>query len=295
MRGRGAAMMVASTLAMLSLILPPVSIVSSAAVALVSLRRGAYEGLYVLLCSSLAAAVLGWFVLGSYQFGLIYGAVLWMPIWLISIVLREGRYLSLAIEMAVLLGAVGVVIFYLYTDSPAAIWDAMLLKMVEPMVQATPDVAIEEMQQSLGRFSHYMTGVVSAGAVYGLLFGLFLGRWWQSVLYNPGGFRQEFLALGTKPRLAIISLAVVVFAWLTTGTLSEIAWNISILLFVLYTFIGISVVHAVFARMKAARFLVPFLYLALFMIPHVMLPVALVGLLDTWLNLRNRISNKTSA
>ena len=46
MRGRLQAMIVASTLALLSLIIPPVSVVSSATVALVTLRRGAVEGLY---------------------------------------------------------------------------------------------------------------------------------------------------------------------------------------------------------------------------------------------------------
>ena len=92
MRGRLQAMMVASSLALLSLMMPPVSIVSSASVALVTLRLGASEGLYVLLCSSVAAGVLGLVLLGNYQFALAYAAVLWFPVWLISIVLREGRH-----------------------------------------------------------------------------------------------------------------------------------------------------------------------------------------------------------
>ena len=113
MRGRMQAMMVASSLAVLSLLLPPVSIVSSASVALVTLRRGANEGLYVLICACLSAAVLGFFLFGSFQFALLYGLVLWLPIWLISIVLREGKHLSVAIEIAVLLGILGVIGFYL--------------------------------------------------------------------------------------------------------------------------------------------------------------------------------------
>ena len=89
MRGRMQAMMVASSLALLSLILPPVSIVSSASVALVTLRRGANEGLFVLVCACLSAALLGFFLFGNFQFALLYGLVLWLPIWVISIVLRE--------------------------------------------------------------------------------------------------------------------------------------------------------------------------------------------------------------
>jgi uncharacterized protein YybS (DUF2232 family) len=127
------------------------------------------------------------------------------------------------------------------------------------------------------------------------LFGLFLGRWWQATLYNPGGFKQEFLSLNTYPRLAIGSIVVIVIAWAGSGAVSEVSWNVSILLFVLYTFIGTAVLHAVFGAMKLARFTVPMFYATLFLIPHVMLPVSLVGLSDAWLNLRNKISKQTNA
>jgi hypothetical protein len=283
------AMIVASTLALLSLMMPPVSVVSSASVALVTLRRGAFEGLYVVVCSSVAAGLLGFFLLGNYQFALLYGMVLWVPVWLISIILREGRHLSLAVEIAVLIGVLGVVGFYLYDTESATMWKSILSQMVPA------NAPVEDIQRTVDVLSHYMTGVVAAGTVFGLLFGLFLGRWWQSVLYNPGGFRQEFLSLSTHPRLAIGSIVVVAIALLSSGVISEIFWNITILLFVLYVFIGAAVLHTVFASMKMSRYLVPMFYLTLFLIPHAMLPVAIVGLSDAWLNLRNKISNQTNA
>jgi len=232
---------------------------------------------------------MGLFLLGSYQFALLYSMVLWLPVWLISIVLREGRHLSLAVEFAVLIGVLGVVGFYLYEAEPAAMWKEALSHMVPP------NMPVDEIQRTLDVLSHYMTGVAAAGTVFGLLFGLFLGRWWQSVLYNPGGFKQEFLSLHTKPRLAMGSIVVVAVAWASSGALSEVAWNMTILLFVLYTCIGTAVLHAVFASMKLGRYLVPMFYLTLFLIPHAMLPVALVGLSDAWMNLRNKISNQTNA
>jgi hypothetical protein len=286
MRGRMQAMIVASTLAIVSLIMPPVSIVSSASVALVTLRRGAVEGLVVLGCSTAIAGVLGFFLLGNYQFVLLYGMVLWGPVWLISIVLREGRYLSLTVEIAVLLGILGVIGFYLYNPEPAVMWKAMLSQMVPP------NAPVEDVQRTLDMLSRYMTGIVAAASVFGLLFGLFLGRWWQALLYNPGGFRQEFLSLSTPPRLAIGSILVVVIASLSSGVISEISWNIAILLFVLYTFIGTAVLHTVFAAMKMGRYIVPMFYVTMFLIPHAMLPVAIVGLSDAWMNLRNKISNQ---
>ncbi len=278
-------MIVASSLALLSLIMPPVSIVSSATVALVTLRRGAFEGLTILVCSSAAAGLLGFLALGNYQFALLYAMVLWVPVWLISIVLREGQHLSLAVEIAVLLGVFGVAGFYLYAPDPAVMWKAILSQMIPA------DAPVADIQRSIDVMAHYMTGVVAAGSVFSLLFGLFLGRWWQANLYNPGGFRQEFLSLSSQPRLAIGSIAVVAIALASSGVSSEIAWNVTILLFVLFTVIGTAVLHTLFAGMKLGRYMVPMLYITLFLIPHAMLLVALIGLSDAWLNLRKIKSN----
>jgi len=280
-------MIVASSLALLSLIIPPVSVLSSASVALVTLRRGALEGLTILASSSVAAGLLGFFLLGNYQFALLYVLVLWLPVWLISIVLREGRYLSLAVEIAVLIGVVTVVGLYLYNPETSTMWKDILSQMLPAKAP------VEDIQHTIDVMSHYMTGIVAAGSVFSLLFGLFIGRWWQATLYNPGGFRQEYLALDTQPRLALGSIAIVATAWLSSGLLSEVLWNISILLFVLYTFIGTAVLHTVFAATKQARFTVPMFYITLFLIPHAMLLVALTGLGDTWLNLRKNSNQHT--
>ena len=280
------AMLVASSLALLSLMMPPVSVVSSATVALVTLRRGAYEGLYVLGCSSLAAALLGFLALGNFQFALLYVMVLWLPVWLISIILREGQHLSLAVEIAILIGIVCVVGFYLYAPDPVALWKAVLSQMIPA------DVPVADIQRTIDILVHYMTGVIAAGSVFGLLFGLFLGRWWQANLYNPGGFRQEFLSLSTKPRISIGAIVVLIIAVTSPVGTSEIAWNVCILLFVLFTVIGVAVLHYAFSMMKLGRYMVPMFYITLFLIPHAMLIVGLVGLSDPWLNLRKKIESK---
>ncbi|WP_459990232.1 hypothetical protein [Methylosoma difficile] len=292
MKNRMQAMIVASSLAMLSLIITPVSIVSSASVALVTLRRGALEGLYVLLCSAIASAVLGFLLLGNFQFALLYGALLWLPVWLISIVLREGRHLSLAVEIAVMLGVVGVIGTYVFVGDVANMWVAILTQVLGMAAANSPlpQDQLMPIQQNIAMMAHYMTGMVAAGSVFSLLFGLFLGRWWQANLYNPGGFGQEFLSLSTPPRMALGSLAIIAVAWLSSGVFSEVLWNIAILLFVLYTFIGSSVAHGWFAGQKLARFSVPMFYLTMLLVPYTALPVALIGLADAWLNLRTKKS-----
>lgn len=296
MQGRMQAIMVASAFALLSLIFPPVSIVSSAAVALVTLRRGAAEGWYILLCACLASALLGVFLMDSYQFPLAYGLILWTPVWLVAVVLREGRHLFFAIETVVVIASIAVVGVYLYQPNLAAVWESLLNPLVKPMLaQAHPELAVADIQHSLSMFYHFViTGLVAQIYVTGLLAGLFLGRWWQAILYNPGGFKKEYLSLQGQAALAMATLVILAGAMLFSGLVAEICWNVSILLFVLYALLGTIVLHCTFATMKHSRFLLPFLYLSPLLIPHLLIPVAIIGLTDTWLNLRNKIPNQTS-
>jgi hypothetical protein len=299
MQGRLQAIMVASSLVLLSLIMPPlvkpvVIIVSFATIALVTLRKGFLEGLYVLLFSSVAAALLGALLVWQYQFALLMLVsclIMWLPVWLIALILREGRYLALAIELPIWLSVIGVVGFYLYaTDpDPSTIWKNMFAPLFDMLPKEAP---VDNIRSMVDISSHYMTGAVAASSLFSSLFGLFLGRWWQSILYNPGGFKQEFLSLTTRPRLAISCLIVVIVAWASSGIVSEIAWNVSIVFSLLYIYIGIAVLHTLFAAMKKGNYIVPMFYVTLFLIPHILLLVALVGLSDAWLNLRKIKSNQ---
>jgi len=295
MKGRLQAMTVAATLALLSLPFAPASIVSSASVALVTLRRGAKEGLYVLAFACLAATLLSLVLNIGYQFVLLYGLVLWSPVWLIAIILREGRHLGFALEIAVALGLLGVLGFYLYNPQPAQLWGQVLAAMIQPMLDANPEAPAEQIKQSTQLFAHFMTGAIAAGTVYSLAFGLFLGRWWQATLYNPGGFRTEFLALRGHKQVAWASICLLAIAGLGTGVLAEVCWNVIVVLVVFYTLVGTAILHAAFASMKSGRFTVPLLYITLAVIPHVMIIIALCGLVDQWLDLRKKFSNPTAA
>lgn len=293
MRGRMQAALLAFALALISLFLHPllkpfVIIVSFASIALFTLRKGTLEGLYVLLYATAATALLTGLLAGDVTVSLIIAVsclTMWLPIWIVAIVLREGRHLSLTIEVAVLMAVLGVIGFYLYADDPALIWQQAFAPFLEQLPKDA-GIEIDKLQEGIAKLSHYMTGIFAASSLFGLLFSLFLARWWQSVLYNPGGFKAEFLTLRTGARLAIISIVIITAAKMSSGAFSELAWNIVILLFVLYMFIGTSVLHTLFANMKHSQYLVPMLYITLFLVPHVLLPVAIVGLCDAWLNLR---------
>jgi hypothetical protein len=284
MRGRWQAAGIAIGLAFLSLFMPPISIVSSAAVALVTLRLGAYEGLTVLGISVATISIMGVF-LGSSEFALLYGITLWLPSWILAVLLRAGRKLALAIESAVILGGVGILSFSLLKPDSGEMWKSLLTQM-------SPPNASLEVQPQIEILAHYMTGIIAAGTIFGWIFALFLARWWQAQLYNPDGFRTEYLSLSTSKRFALGSVSLIAIAALSSGTIAELAANLSILVVVLYTFVGTSVCHSLLSPLNQGRYLVIGFYITVFLIPHLLIPVATIGVLDAWLNLRQRIKTK---
>ncbi|MGR9051013.1 MAG: DUF2232 domain-containing protein [Gammaproteobacteria bacterium] len=283
---------------MLSLILLPLGILSSASVALVTLRRGASEGVWVSFSSLIAVSLLGLILFGNYQLTLFLGMVMWLPIWVISVVLRESRNFSLAIVTAMSIGILGVLFLYLYHGDPASMWYEHLQQMFKPMLESMQLQAANEkadLEQFLERYSHVMTGVVASGFVlYELVFSLFIARWWQAVLFNPGGFKQEYLSLHSQRWLAAATLLVIATGLSGFGFVSETASNVAVVLILLYMLTGAAVLHFILAGTKSGHFWIPALYVAL-IIPHVMMLVAVIGLADTWLNFRNKFSKQIDA
>ena len=53
----------------------------------------------------------------------------------------------------------------------------------------------ETWQKMQPHFTSSIVGALSAGLVLIITLCLLLARWWQSLLYNPGGYREEFLSL----------------------------------------------------------------------------------------------------
>lgn len=284
MRGRWQAAGIAVGLALLSLFMPPISIVSSAAVALVTLRLGASEGLTVFGISVATLTTLG-FLAGNVEFALFYGIILWLPIWILAILLRAGRSLTLTIESAVLLGGVGILGFSLFKPDAVEMWKHLLMQM-------TPPEAALTVQPQVDKIAQYMTGIIAAGTIFGWIFAMFLARWWQAQLYNPDGFRTEYLALSTSRSLALGSIGLISLAALSSGEISVLAWNLSILVVVLYTFVGTAVCHSLLAQLNQGRYLVIGFYMTVFLIPHLLIPVAMIGVSDAWWQLRQRVKSK---
>ncbi|MDG4551810.1 MAG: hypothetical protein P9F19_02975 [Candidatus Contendobacter sp.] len=293
MRGRSTAALVAAVAAVLLWLFPPFLIVSGAALALVTLRRGAAEGAWLMALAGVGAVALTGLTLGTPWPMLDVLPVYWLPLWLLALVLRATVSLSRAFQAAALLGLLGVAGFYLVLGDPAIWWGEVLGQWERTLASlalsgqpaAADRATLDQLLALLREWAPYLPGQAVGAVLLFVLAGLLLGRWHQSLLFNPGGFRPEFHQLRLGSPLAAFTLGLFGAAMLS-------GWpplaNAALVLSLLYTVQGVALVHAVaFKRRLSAAWLL--LFYLLLMIPPLSQGVMALGVVDAWADFRNRI------
>jgi len=286
MRGRSQAALVASASAVLSLLVPLLGILSAATVALVTLRQGTTEGLVVGGFAGLASGLLVYLALGSPLPAVGLALALWLPVWVLAGVLRVTRRVDLTLQVGALVGLLILVGVHLAVADPAAFWAELLEPLRQGLVegQVMDETASQAMMASIGR---WMTAAFAATFYFQMLLALLLGRWWQGLLYNPGGFGTEYRALRIHPALGVLGLGLLLA--LMVGIGGQPIAELLILLTPLYFLQGVAVVHGLAHGFKLARgWLVGFYALLVLAMPHAEILVAGLGLADTLVNVRAR-------
>ncbi|MDX2424847.1 MAG: DUF2232 domain-containing protein, partial [Cycloclasticus sp.] len=92
---------------------------------------------------------------------------------------------------------------------------------------------------------------------------------------------------------ALVFVVFIGLAFLFDGQLAELVWNLDMQVLLLFFIAGISVVHVIVKNRGAGRYLLFAFYIAVFFVPHLMLPIILIGLSDVWMNWRLRFLAKT--
>ncbi len=280
----------------LAMLAPPLTSVlvyaGGGALALYSLYAGPRQGL---LAMAGALVVIGGLTLvsGGKPLPALMLLLYWLPVWLAALVLRYTVSLSLALLVLTGTGLLLVVLAFAWLGDPAAWWQQQMQPLVEALARQ-PELELNraDLAAAAEQTARFMTGLMAGGLVFAALVSLLLGRWWQSLLVNPGGLREEFyaLALGRSPTLA--GVAIVVLASLGLGPFSDFALQLALVVMVPFILVGLAVIHATLAAHGVHRGWLIALYLLAGLLPQTLLMVAVAGMLDPWLDLRRR-SRKT--
>ena len=75
---------------------------------------------------------------------------------------------------------------------------------------------------------------------------------------------------------------------LLDGQFAEYILNLDIQVLLLFFIVGVSVVHVVIKGRGGSRYLLFVFYMAIFFVPHLILPLVLIGLSDVWMDWRQR-------
>lgn len=261
------------------------SILGGGMVALVGLRQGPIEGLAVCLLAGAGLLALS-LAVGVDPLVVVGGAMtLWLPAVLVAWVLTRTRSQAHGIQASGAVGGLGVLAFYLGTEAPGErgreFVDQFLVPMAERMGEGeTPDTEV------LDAWAGMVPGLLGAALMVAVMVSLLLGRWWQAILYNPGGFQAEFHELrhGLVPMYVLGGIMVL-------AALSGQPWamNLALIAIIVLLMQGLSVIHALVHRRGLGGFWLVPVYGLLVLLPlPVMTALAGLGIVDNVVDIRAR-------
>ena len=250
--------------------------IAAAVLALVTLRKGYQEGLWLLLWASLPGLVLAQVTGDSSALALVLGTAL----------LAQALRATVNMALTALLSA-----------AVAVLTGVLLLGFGEPMLDemsrifARLSLALEEQAGpgqggalALAPSRVQLAGMM--GAVNGVLsfLCLALARYWQAALYNPGGFGTEIRALRFPPALVwvlgigALAIAAVDIQWRS--------WASALLLPL--TIAGFALLHARARYRGQGSFWLSGIYVAWLVFDAAKLALVGLVLMDALLDLRSR-------
>ncbi|MFT7684679.1 MAG: hypothetical protein ACI9FB_000019 [Candidatus Azotimanducaceae bacterium] len=259
---------------------------SCATVSLVILRKGVRDGLLILLWASLPTVVL----IFVYEdptpmlvlLGLLCGNAL------LAFSLRATESWEVTMVVAIFVSGFGTLLFeYGAAGMMSLIVDQYLQFLTSFKQQLGAESAALAVLPTLEEAHELLFGSIAMFFAYFMLLILILGRWWQSELFNEGGFGVEFQSLRLSPQF---SLALVLGLIASYGLDGFVRW-VYILTMPLFI-AAIGFVHWIVKQKKlASPWLVTF-YLSMVLMFQLVAPVMImVALMDSWFDLRKRTSS----
>ena len=242
---------------------------SAAVVALVTLRKGRNEGLLILLWSLLPAGLL-------WAMGDITPMYLMTGTFALAMTLRNTLSWQMVLLLATAIGLATQLSLVFQQD-----YQLQIELLVNDSLQAQLNQD-SQAQYSAEQIIDLLLSVYGAYHAFLVTICLMIGRWWQSLLYNPGGFQQEFHSLRIDPRVMIVLLGVILAGLLDIPPLD--GWMP--LFCIAPMMAGLAIAHYIVAKKKMGTPWVVLIYMTLLMMAPA---IILLGMADSLLDLRKRL------
>ncbi len=247
--------------------------VGAAAAALVTLRKGWAEGSYVVFWAflpALAVAMLGQDV-GPLTMLLGSAAT--------ATVLRSYQYWPYALAMAALSGVASATVL----NFAAQGYLASVLAMIQPVFDQIREQAPQSALLSVKTTD--IAAVIGVSTTLWSVLAVMLARWWQALLYKPGGFQEEMWQLRLPP-LVSVGLVAAMLLLVNIGEAYRF-WGICCVL--PFIVAGLALAHGVVGRLGLGRVWLVVLYVSLTLVGPLWAVLILAAIVDSWIDIRRRL------
>lgn len=255
-------------------------LISSAAIALVSICKGAKEGTLLFLWVSLALVLIQ--QAGSENPLLTAVSIASLGIMVITATVHKIMASWQWTLLAIVLVSVAVSLaFGILMGSSVTNLLATAQEMLSNVKSQEQDA-----QLSIGLTDSMLLGLVATILAVGSMMSLMLARWWQAGIYNPGGFQKEFHSYTIDAKIAVLLVVILIVGQLLPQS-SKLWAELAVLPLLVA---GIALVHFTVKLFGQGKQWLAFVYVGMIMVGKpVTLILVLLGLTDSLIDLRSRL------
>jgi hypothetical protein len=274
-------------------LIPVTAWLSATIVALITLRKGWFDGFKGFVVAIVALLTLLLISTSKTVAVVMTIMVFFLPCYLTAVVLHSTRSWRVTGFFIVLQALVAIVLVHWLTPELITNQYQHIKAILKELEKEHYDSSISVLLNNRDGFNsviiaNYIMGLQSVSVVLAALTSLLIARSVQSRLFYPGGFRQEMLTF----RASGVGVILLVIA--AIGAYQHVPLAITCLpvLVIYYVCAGLSLNYNIFTR---GRGIVSFLLLIvpLVLLPFIMLPVyAIFGALDSLFNFRLHLPAK---
>jgi len=280
MRGRMQATLVVAGCAAL----PLLYWLGAAAGSLVLLRRGLKDALGVLALGILPALI--WWLYSDDPRAL----MVLLGSSGLALVLRASESWNRVLLVSIAMGSVfSVVLGAAYRPQIEMLSQELVKILPLALGDLYQQLSVEERARLAALIAPVLTGLIAALLQIVSVLSLIVGRYWQALLYNPGGFGREFRAIRIPLGPAMLLLACMLLGPNFGPQLAMLTPLCSVPL----VFAGLALIHGLVAEKRLAKFWLVGLYVTLLLFMQLIYPLLVVlAIVDSLIDFRGRLAPK---
>lgn len=277
---------------------PIIGIVGILFAALVTLIKGIRESIPFMLAATLPYLITFLITTKDFSGSIMVWAAIGVAVlsnvltWVFAILLYRKATWSQILQVAALLGVLTVSVIHLAYPNIVDLWATELQSYLN-QVTATLKTAVvptDTEVEAINVTKYYATGLIVAAILFNAILQLIVGRWWQSIVFQPGLLRKELYNIRLNQLAGILFILSLILSYIG----NSVVLDIMPILYLLFGVAGLSLVHYFFGLMNSQT---SWVWLSIFYIafiismPVSIMLVGLFALVDIWFDARKRFKS----